>query len=141
MLSESLLIVLIFGSIPIVTKYILRYIQVESFIIFSYIIFFGFVLLYVAIVGHDDIYLDIVTMNKKWFLYPLLLLCVASSITTSYLYNKLLENNKAYLVAAITSVYPAIAVILGYLVLSETITFTHILGVFMCILGVFLLAQ
>ena len=141
MLSESLLIVLIFGSIPIVTKYILRYIKVESFIIFSYVIFFGFVLLYVTVMGHEDLYLDLVTMNKKGFLYPLLFLCVASSITTSYLYNKLLQNNKAYLVAAITSVYPAIAVILGYLVLSETITFTHIIGVFMCIFGVFLCTQ
>ncbi len=46
-------------------------------------------------------------MNKKWFLCPLL-----------------------QCVAAITSVYPAIAVILGYLVLSENITFYPYFGCF-----------
>jgi drug/metabolite transporter (DMT)-like permease len=141
MLSESIIIVLIFGSIPIVTKYILRHIQVESFIVFSSVIYFGLVLLYLMIMEHEDIYSDLVTMNKKGLLYPLLLLCVLSSIVTSYLYNKLLQENKAYLVAAITSVYPAIAVILGYLILNETITFPHIIGVFMCIFGVFMLTQ
>ena len=141
MLLESLIIVLIFGSIPILTKYILQHIRVESFIVFSYIVYFGLVLLYVTIMGYEDIYSDLMIMNKKGFLYPLVLLCVASSIITSYLYNKLLQTNKAYLVAAITSVYPAIAVILGYLILNETITVSHIIGVFMCIFGVFMLTQ
>ena len=93
------------------------------------------------VMGHEDIYADLVNINKKRILYPLLLLCVASSIITYYLYNKLLQTNKAYLVAAITSVYPVIAVILGYLVLNETITFPHIIGVFMCIFGVFILTM
>ena len=141
MLLESLIIVLIFGSIPIVTKYILQHIQLESFIVISYVFYFGLVLLYLMVMGHQDIYADLVTMNKKKLLYPLLLLCVISSIITTYLYNKLIKNYKAYLVAAITSVYPAIVVILGYLLLNETITFSHIIGVFMCIFGVFMLAR
>ena len=141
MLLESLIIVLIFGSIPIVTKYILQHIQLESFIVISYVFYFGLVLLYLMVMGHEDIYADLVTMNKKKLLYPLLLLCVISSIITTYLYNKLIKNYKAYLIAAITSVYPAIVVILGYLVLNETITLSHIIGVFMCIFGVFMLSQ
>ena len=141
MLLESLIIVLIFGSIPIVTKYILQHIQLESFIVISYVVYFGLVILYLMVMGHEDIYADLVTMNKKKLLYPLLLLCVISSIITTYLYNKLIKNYKAYLVAAITSVYPAIVVILGYLLLNETITFSHIIGVFMCIFGVFMLTQ
>ena len=141
MLLESLIIVLIFGSIPIVTKYILQHIQLESFIVISYVVYFGLVLLYLMVMGHEDIYADLVKMNKKKLLYPLLLLCVISSIITTYLYNKLIKNYKAYLVAAITSVYPAIVVILGYLLLNETITFSHIIGVFMCIFGVFMLTQ
>ena len=141
MLLESLIIVLIFGSIPIVTKYILQHIQLESFIVISYVVYFGLVLLYLMVMGHEDIYADLVTMNKKKLLYPLLLLCVISSIITTYLYNKLIKNYKAYLIAAITSVYPAIVVILGYLLLNETITFSHVIGVFMCIFGVFMLTQ
>ena len=141
MLLESLIIVLIFGSIPIVTKYILQHIQLESFIVISYVFYFGLVLLYLMVMGHEDIYADLVTMNKKKLLYPLLLLCVISSIITTYLYNKLIKNYKAYLIAAITSVYPAIVVILGYLLLNETITFSHVIGVFMCFFGVFMLTQ
>ena len=141
MLLESLIIVLVFGSIPILTKYILQHIQLESFIVISYVVYFGLVLLYLTVMGYQDIYADLVNINKKRILYPLLLLCVASSIITYYLYNKLLQTNKAYLVAAITSVYPVIAVILGYLVLNETITFPHIIGVFMCIFGVFILTM
>lgn len=141
MLLESLIIVLIFGSIPIVTKYILQHIQLESFIVISYVFYFGLVLLYLMVMGHQDIYADLITMNKKKLLYPLLLLCVISSIITTYLYNKLIKNYKAYIIAAITSVYPAIVVILGYLLLNETITFSHVIGVFMCIFGVFMLTQ
>jgi drug/metabolite transporter (DMT)-like permease len=141
MLLESLIIVLIFGSVPIITKYILQHIQLESFIVFVYIIYFGFAVLYLTVMGYEDIYADIVTMNKKRILYPLLFLCVVSSLTTTYLYNKILKKNKAYIVAAITSVYPAIVVILGYLLLNETITLSHIIGVFMCIFGVFLCTQ
>jgi len=141
MLPESLLIVLIFGSIPIVTKYILQHIQVKSFIVFSYVVYFGLVLLYVTAMGYEDIYSDLITMNKKRVLYPLLLLCVISSIIATYLYNGLLQTKKVYLVAYITAVYPAIAVILGYLLLNETITLPHAIGVFMCIFGVCLLAM
>lgn len=141
MLLESLIIVIIFGSVPIITKYVLQHIQLESFIIFVYIIYFGFALLYLTVIGYEDVYTDLIMMNKKRVLYPLLLLCVISSLTTTYLYNKILKNNKAYLVAAITSVYPTIVVILGYLILNETITLSHIIGVFMCIFGVFLCTQ
>jgi uncharacterized membrane protein len=97
--------------------------------------------LYVTAMGYDDIYSDLVTMNKKRVLYPLLLLCVVSSIIATFLYNRLLQTKKVYLVASITSVYPAIAVILGYLLLNETITLPHAIGVFMCIFGVCLLAM
>ena len=141
MLLESLIIVLIFGSIPIVTKHVLQHIQLESFIVFAYFIYFAFALLYVIVMGHEGIYSDLVTMNKNKILYPLLLLCVISSITTTYLYNKILKYNKAYLVASITSVYPVIVVILGYLVLNETVTLSHFIGVCMCIFGVILLAK
>ena len=141
MLLESLIVVLIFGSVPIVNKYILRHIQVESFIVFSSVVYFGFVLMYVTIMGHEKVYSDFVTLTEKTHLFPLILIsAVCSFIVASYLYNQLLKNNKAYTVAAITSVYPAIAVILGYLVLNETITLSHIIGVFMCIFGVFMLS-
>ena len=74
MLLESLIIVLVFGSIPILTKYILQHIQLESFIVISYVVYFGLVLLYLTVMGYQDIYADLVNINKKRILYPLLLL-------------------------------------------------------------------
>ena len=140
MLYECAIVALIFGSTPLINQYILKHIEVESFISILSVFYFGMVLLYVALTNRTDLYLDIGTLNDNLHLYPLIALsAVLTLIVASYFYSKLIKNNKAYLVTAIISSYPAITALLGYLLLNETISVKRFVGIFMCITGVFLL--
>ena len=140
MLYECAIVALIFGSTPLINQYILKHIEVESFISILSVFYFGMVLLYVALTNRTDLYLDIGTLNDNLHLYPLIALsAMLTLIVASYFYSKLIKNNKAYLVTAIISSYPAITALLGYLLLNETISVKRFVGIFMCITGVFLL--
>lgn len=140
MLYECAIVALIFGSTPLINQYILKHIEVESFISILSVFYFVMVLLYVALTNRTSLYLDIGTLNDNVHLYPLIVLSAASTlIVASYFYSKLIKNNKAYLVTAIISSYPAITALLGYLLLNETISVKRFVGIFMCITGVFLL--
>ena len=102
--------------------------------------YFIMVLLYVALTNRNDLYLDIGILNENMHLYPLIILsAVSTMIVANYFYSTLIKNNKAYLVTAIISSYPAITAILGYMLLNETISIKQTIGIFMCITGVFLL--
>ena len=142
MLYECAIVALIFGSTPIINQYILKHIEVESFISILAVFYFVMVLLYAALTNRSDLYLDIERLNNNVHLYPLIILSAASTlIVASYFYSKLIKNNKAYLVTAIISSYPAITALLGYLLLNETISAKRFVGIFMCITGVFLLSS
>lgn len=142
MLYECAIVALIFGSTPIINQYILKHIEVESFISILAAFYFTMVLLYMALTNRSDLYLDIGILNENMHLYPLIILSAASTlIVASYFYSKLIKNNKAYLVTAIISSYPAITALLGYLLLNETISAKRFVGIFMCITGVFLLSS
>lgn len=142
MLYECAIVALIFGSTPIINQYILKHIEVESFISILAVFYFTMVLLYVTLTNRDDLYLDIGILNNNVHLYPLIILSAASTlIVASYFYSKLIKNNKAYLVTAIISSYPAITALLGYLLLNETISAKRFMGIFMCITGVFMLTS
>ena len=139
MLYECAIVALIFGSTPLINQYILKHIEVESFISILSVFYFVMVLLYVALTNRTSLYLDIGTLNDNVHLYPLIVLSAASTlIVASYFYSNLIKNNKAYLVTAIISSYPAITALLGYLLLNETISVKRFVGIFMCITGVFL---
>jgi drug/metabolite transporter (DMT)-like permease len=142
MLYECAIVALIFGSTPIINQYILKHIEVESFISILAVFYFTMVLLYVTLTNRNGLYLDIGILNKNIHLYPLIILSAASTlIVASYFYSKLIKNNKAYLVTAIISSYPAITALLGYLLLNETISAKRFMGIFMCITGVFMLSS
>ena len=142
MLYECAIVALIFGYTPIINQYILKHIEVESFISILAVFYFIMVLLYVALTNRNDLYLDIGILNKNIHLYPLIIISAVSTlIVASYFYSKLIKNNKAYLVTAIISSYPAITALLGYLLLNETISVKRFIGIFMCITGVFMLTS
>jgi drug/metabolite transporter (DMT)-like permease len=140
MLYECAIVALIFGYTPIINQYILKHIEVVSFISMKAVFFFIVVLLYTTLTNRNDLYLDIGILNENMHLYPLIILsAVSTMIVANYFYSTLIKNNKAYLVTAIISSYPAITAILGYMLLNETISIKQTIGIFMCITGVFLL--
>ena len=142
MLFECAIVAGIFGSTPILNKYILTHISVETFISLLSVFYFVAVVLYASLSNLDVMYVDIRNLQKNIHVYPLIIIsAVSTMIVANYFYSKLLMKNRAYIITAIISSYPAITAILGYFLLNDTITSKQIVGIFMCIIGVLLLSS
>ncbi len=140
LILQYLSVILIYGVSPIINKYVLAHIKSESFMVIG-----GFVGLMSAIlfsfVRKNNIIMDIAKMNKHKHVYLLIFLSsFILSIIVNYNYLELLNIEPAYRVTSITSFYPLITAILGYLFLSEQVSMKHLLGVVLIIAGVYMLS-
>ena len=132
---ECFAVASIFGITPILNKYVLRHISVETFIFLSGMFYATFALLYLAY--HDNVNeLRKLPIN----IYGLVgLSTLLIFIIANYLYLSAIKTNKAYLVTAIIASYPIITAIIGYLILGEKVEAPHIIGILLIIGGVFML--
>lgn len=140
LILQYLSVILIYGISPIINKYILAHIKIESFMVIA-----GFVGLTAAIIfsfiRKNNILIDIEKMNKHKHVYLLIFLTsFILSIIVNYNYLGLLNVEPAYKVTSVTSCYPLITAILGYLFLSEQVSIKHLTGVFFIMTGVCMLA-
>lgn len=140
LIIQYLSVILIYGISPIINKYILAHIKIESFMVIA-----GFVGLTAAIIfsfiRKNNIMLDIEKMNKHKHVYLLIFLTsFILSIIVNYNYLGLLNVEPAYRVTSVTSCYPLITALLGYLFLSEKVSIKHLTGVFFIMTGVCMLA-
>lgn len=140
LILQYLSVILIYGISPIINKYVLAQIKAESFMVIG-----GFVGLMSAIlfsfVRKNNIIMDIAKMNKHKHVYLLIFLSsFILSIIVNYNYLALLNVEPAYRVTSITSCYPMITAILGYLFLSEHVSIKHLIGVFLIMAGVYMLS-
>lgn len=140
LILQYLSVILIYGISPIINKYVLAHIKPESFMVIG-----GFVGLMSAIifsfVRKNKLIMDIANMNKHKHVYLLIFLSsFILSIIVNYNYLELLNVEPAYRVTSVTSCYPLITAILGYLFLSEQVSFKHFLGVVLIIAGVYMLS-
>jgi drug/metabolite transporter (DMT)-like permease len=137
MLIDCLIITIILGVVPVIEKYIVHYIEVETYIVLSGCLFFAYVLMYHAVIGHEKFYEDIQSLQQN---KHLILLIIFSSflffIINNYLNLTLLKKNAAYLIAAITSSFPIFTAIFGVLLFNETVSFFHFIGIMFILLGV-----
>jgi drug/metabolite transporter (DMT)-like permease len=130
----------IWGLSPIFEKYLLRKINILSFIILgSGIQFLAalFLMLYydnVHIVNDATILLNDSTIIMGIFFITILL------FISKYLYLYIVNNDKSIaIVAILTSLYPVLTLIFGYMYLSETITGEEFLGFILILLGILLI--
>ena len=140
LILQYLSVILIYGISPIINKYILAHIKIESFMVIA-----GFVGLTAAIIfsfiQKNNILIDIEKMNKHKHVYLLIFLTsFILSIIVNYNYLGLLNIEPAYRVTSVTSCYPLITAILGYLFLSEHVSIKHLTGVFFIMTGVCMLS-
>jgi len=98
---ECLAVTSIFGITPIINKYILRYISVETFIFLSGMFYATFALLYLAY--HDNVKELRKTPINIFGLVGLSTFFIF--IIANYLYLSVIKTNKAYLVTAIIASY------------------------------------
>ena len=137
MYIEYVIVLLLFGIRPILYKYILPYIQVESLLLISALFYVLLVSIYILFMSPSSkIMNDIRLMNKQKGLYFILLCTALMGLIGTYFYLYLLKDSPAFLVTSLIATYPLITTIAGYIFLNEVASFTQLIGVITIIAGV-----
>ena len=140
MYFEYVIVLLMFGIRPVLYKYILPYIQVESLLLISGLFYVLLASIYILFMSPSSkVMNDIRLMNKQKGLYFILLCTALMGLIGTYYYLYLLKDSPAFLVTSLIAVYPLITTITGYLFLNEVVSFTQLIGVITIIAGVSIL--
>jgi drug/metabolite transporter (DMT)-like permease len=136
---QYILIFLIFGTRPVLYKYIVPYIQVESMILISGVFYLILAIFYVYFTKPTKLIQDIRTMNKTPSLYFALWFTSLLGLIATHFYLDLLKDSSAFLLTAVLSAYPLVTAVAGYLFLNEVITRKQLVGMLVIISGVMIL--
>jgi len=136
---QYIFIFLIFGTRPVLYKYIVPYIQVESMILISGLFYLILAIFYVYFTKPTKLIQDIRTMNKTPSLYIALWLTALLGLIATHFYLDLLKDSSAFLLTAVLSSYPLVTAATGYLFLNEVITRKQLIGMLVIIAGVMIL--
>lgn len=136
---QYILIFLIFGTRPVLYKYIVPYIQVESMILISSLFYLILAIFYVYFTKPSKLIQDIRTMNKSPSLYLALWMTALLGLIATHFYLDLLKDSSAFLLTAVLSAYPLVTAATGYLFLNEVITRRQFVGMLVIIAGVMIL--
>ena len=136
---QYILIFLIFGTRPVLYKYIVPYIQVESMILISGLFYLILAIFYVYFTKPTKLIQDIRTMNKTPSLHVALWSTALLGLIATHFYLDLLKDSTAFLLTAILSAYPLVTAAAGYLFLNEVITRKQLIGMLVIIVGIVIL--
>lgn len=136
---QYILIFLIFGTRPVLYKYIVPYIQVETMILISGLFYLILAIFYVYFTKPSKLIQDIRTMNKSPSLYLALWMTALLGLIATHFYLDLLKDSSAFLLTAVLSAYPLVTAAAGYLFLNEVITRRQFVGMLVIIAGVMIL--
>jgi len=136
---KYILIFLIYGTRPVLYKYIVPYINVESMILISGVFYLILAIFYVYLTKPTKLIQDIRIMNKNPNLYLWLWLISLLGLIATHFYLDLLKDSSAFLLTAVLSSYPLVTAATGYLFLNEVITRKQLIGVIVIIVGVMIL--
>lgn len=140
MYFEYVIILLLFGIRPVLYKYIIPYIQVESVILISGLFYALLASVYILFMNPPSkVMNDLRVMNNNKLLYFVLLCTALMGLIATYFYLYLLKDTPAFLVTALIAVYPLVTAMTGYLFLNEVVTFKQLIGVVIIITGVAIL--
>ena len=136
---KYILVFLIYGTRPILYKYIVPYINVESMILISGMFYFILAIFYVYFTKPTKLIQDIRLINKTPSLHLALWFTALLGLIATHFYLDLLKDSSAFLLTAILSAYPLVTAVLGYLFLNEVITRKQLIGMVVIIVGVMML--
>ena len=134
-----ILIFLSYGTRPILYKYIVPYIQVESIVFISGLFYFILSLFYIVFTKPTKLMRDMHIMNKNPKLYLWLLLTALLGLIATHFYLDLLKDSSAFLLTAVLSAYPLVTAAAAYLFLNEVITRKQLIGIVVIVAGVMML--
>jgi len=136
---QYIIIFLIYGTRPVLYKYIVPFIQVENIILISGVFYLILAVFYVYFTKPTKLIQDIRIMNKTPSLYAWLWLTALLGLIATHFYLYLLKDSPAFLLTAVLSAYPIVTAAAGYLFLNEIITRSQFIGMIVIIAGVMIL--
>jgi drug/metabolite transporter (DMT)-like permease len=136
---QYILIFLIYGTRPVLYKYIVPYIHVESMILISGLFYLMLAVFYIYFTKPTNVMHDLRIMNKRPQLYFFLGLTALFGLIATHFYLDILKDSSAVLITALFSAYPLVTAAAGYLFLNEVITRQQLVGMIVIIAGVMLM--
>jgi drug/metabolite transporter (DMT)-like permease len=140
LLLYYLFVNVIWGISPIFEKYLLRKINILSFIILGSGIQFIAALFLMLYYDNNLIIKDTeILLNDSNIIISIFLITILLFIS-KYVYLYIVNHDKSIaLVAILTSLYPVLTLIFGYLYLNETITIEEFAGFILILFGILLI--
>ena len=127
---------LIWGIAPLFDKYILQYIDILTLMLFVSIIHF-FILLGIVLNRNTNFIQDCTTIMNNKYIILVIIFATSMLLMANYGYLYTVSNDKNVAIATLlTSLYPIVTLILGYLVLNETLTTLEISGFILIFIGI-----
>jgi len=127
---------LIWGIAPLFDKYILQYIDILTLMLFVSIIHF-FILLGIVLNRDTNFIQDCTTIMNNKYIILVIIFATSMLLMANYGYLYTVSNDKKVAIATLlTSLYPIVTLILGYLVLNETLTTLEISGFILIFIGI-----
>ena len=136
---KYILIFLIYGTRPVLYKYIVPYIHIESMRLISGVFYLILAIFYVYLTKPTKLIQDIRLMNKTPSLHLALWFTALLGLIATHFYLDLLKDSSAVLLTAVLSAYPLVTAAAAYLFLNEVITRQQLIGMVVIIAGVMIL--
>ena len=147
LLLTCFIISLIFGISPLIQKYVLKFITVQSYIILSSIIFYLLCLIYTLVFYKKEFLNDLNILNNNKYLYLLIFIFINIYIyffdiyiLANYYYLYIIKENTTFFVVAIISGYPIFTVFFGYLLYEEYINIYQFIAILIICSGIIMLS-
>ncbi len=136
MLLECVIVSIVFGLTPILNKYILKYISVESMIVFMGSAYLLFIAIY-NISAKTQLSRDVDVLYKHPHIYPLILLSSFLIFgVANYYYLTVIKDNKTAIVTSIIASYPMLTALAGYILYNEVLSIKQLVGIMIIVSGV-----
>ena len=140
MILNCLIVACIFGICPIIEKYILNYINIETFITLCAFFFFIIVCIYTLFSNKTNLQNDLVIMNQHHHIYALILIFVLLFyVAAHFIYLHVLQKHKPTHVTMVIATFPFITAFIAFLFFDEDINLIQLLSICVAIVAIFYL--
>lgn len=138
MILETFITLCLFAINPIINKYLLKYISVKSLILISGFAYVFISTILIILLYDKELQNDFNKLfeNSGKYLWLIVLLIPLMHLITHYFYFSLIRDYKTYFITALVASYPLFTALFGYLILNETITILHIIGIIFIVCGI-----
>ena len=140
MIIQTLIVTFILGVVPIINKYLVKSISIETLLLLStFFLFIVSLLFNLFAPKNKDTIKEIMNFDKNKYIYLIAFITSIFVFIANYLYIFVLSKNTAYVVSAIIASNPIVTALIGYLLLNEKISIKGFFGMVAIIIGVIML--